>query len=773
MKKNRPTAPRTLPPPLVKPKAESVVKLQQEINSQAIMNKLEPKISIITSIYNGNLSYFKEAAYSVFNQTYKNFEWCICGDGITDKSIAMYLIQLQIQENVKIKFLDKNVGIALAGNKAVEISTGEILVFFDYDDQLHPEALSSIVEVFNAYDMDIVYTDETMNRMDGKIGADHLKPNFSPHYLLSANYICHLLSVKKELFNHIGGYRPGFDGAQDHDLILRLTHESKKIFHIPKVLYSWRLHDSSFSSKENELTTSIKNGIKAVSDELTRKGLTAVVESSGGTSHYTQKINITNDFNVNIVIVSIDVKRTIICVDSILSKTNYDNYDIVIVSTDTKELKETYDDYSTVKIIQYKDKDINLPKMLNIGIGSIFGEYIILVHDDISIINQNWIQTLIGYLQDPTVGVVGGKILDKENNILEFGNIIGLNGIPVSSMFKGLNKDDSGNFRRALLTQNTSAISATMMAFRRDSFNTVNRLDENFNLYYFDFDLCLRMKDHGLFNVITPDCQIIHECDDNIVNIDEVYYTRSIFSDEKLFISKYKHIFESGDSYYNINFKQSLNSEIIAADLLDKVSPDIISSKKSIEGLVSFIVPWFNQIPIAIQSLLAQTYKNIEIIVIYDGIPSKNEIDYIKSLGDPRILFYNTPIRYNDWGHTPRNYGFIYVSNNSKAVVFTGVDNYYLPTFTEELYSPIFLEKNTIATYCNMLHDKKSWNEINSKLEFTKIDCGCFMLSTEAANEFKFGTKVSWEDWVFIEKVIKKYGSDNIVKIPRMLYIHN
>ena len=192
--------------------------------------------------------------------------------------------------------------------------------------------------------------------------------------------------------------------------------------------------------------------------------------------------------------------------------------------------------------------------------------------------------------------------------------------------------------------------------------------------------------------------------------------------------------------------------------------------------MIEFIIPTYNrpnQLLTVIGSILSQTNSNWKIHVVADAIyPGYENVKNFFLLNE-NIKFSELSGPHNDWGHTPRNHGLEQIAKNSKAVVFTGADNYYLPTFAEELFYPIATDKKIVATYCNLLHNKKSWNELDAKLEFTKIDCGCFMIITEIAKEFKYGTRVSWEDWVFIEKVIKKYGSDNILKIPRMLYVHN
>ena len=191
------------------------------------------------------------------------------------------------------------------------------------------------------------------------------------------------------------------------------------------------------------------------------------------------------------------------------------------------------------------------------------------------------------------------------------------------------------------------------------------------------------------------------------------------------------------------------------------------------DKLVSYIVPWYRQVPVAVFSLLAQTYSNIEIILAYDGVVDVDAARYIQVFNDPKIKFFSTTQRYNDWGHTPRNLGIDKLSVDSTAVVFTGADNYYLPSFTTELISALYQDAQTAAVYCDMLHNGTNWNTVNTRLQYSHIDCGCFMVKPDIAREFRWGNSTSWEDWIFIEKVINKYTISAIKKVSRALYVHN
>jgi len=742
-----------------------------------------PLISIITPVYNGTIAYIRAAFDSLKKQTYGNWEWCVCDDGSTDPAVVSYVRSLSDDKQASVKFLNKNSGIAFASNEAVKLASGRVIAFLDHDDELHEDALMEIATIFKDFAADIVYTDEALKYEDRLV--EHRKPRFSPHYLLSTNYICHFLAVKKDLFNSIGGFRAGFEGSQDHDLVLRLTNASRKVFHIPKILYYWRRHAGSFSDVSKGLSIAATNGIKAVSDELRRRGILAEVTNPGGKTHYKIKPMLLNNPLVSIVIATHAADRNInVAVDSIVNKTIYDNYEIVILSDNIDSLKNIYKGDARIKTIHDKSSDFKLSRKLNSAIKYAAGQHVVVVHDDIRITDSNWIEWLLSYSQDPLVGVVGCKILNQNGTVQNFGLAVDSINF-ISQLFSGLDKDEMGHMGRAILTQNVSALPSALMMFKREVFDKVGGFDENFYGFHFDVDLCIRIKDTGLFNIAVPYCTVTHLGTNTRYKSHGAKTPALQELDKKIFKTKHEHSLRNGDPYYNPfiisesvlpeQLNQQENKEtFIVQEEIGKTQQHIAkSTKEHSKGLVSYIVPWYQQAPVAIPSLLAQSYTNIEIIIVYDG-PMKPEIRrQIEYINDSRIHLLSTPKRYNDWGHTPRNFGIDILSSKSEVVIFTGIDNYYFPTFTEEVFYPIATSDVIVASYCNMIHNGKNWMHVEVSLDYGKIDCGCFIIRSDIAREFRWGSRVSWEDWVFIEKVIKKYGMNRIAKVPRMLYIHN
>lgn len=705
-----------------------------------------PLISIITPIYNISSKYIEKATESVVNQTYKNWEWCICEDCSTNQDTLDAINKLKEMSlpNIRIIERDKNGGICKATNTATSLAQGSILVFMDGDDELHPQALSEVVAGFKSHALDIIYSDEAMRVEDEDRTSSHKKPHFSPHYLTSCNYICHMVAVRKDLYDSVGGIREGFDGSQDHDLILRLTEKSKKVLHISKDLYYWRIHKKSYSKVEETFNVAFENGKKAVIEHYARRGFAATVEKENNTTHYKTKLAVKGNPSVSIIIPAHSSEKASLLASELVRITGYKNFNVNVVLPGPCVLPVSL---TKVKFFSYMGKS-STPALINYGVQNSSSDYVVVVDESVKIDNPEWLEWLIGFAQDPLVGVVGGKIYDSNKKVHEFGLAVGHIGI-AETLFHNLSADALGHMGRAQLTQNTSAVSSLLMAFSRSIYHKVGGFCEDYTKTLFDVEFCLKVKAESRFNVITPYCTATYDGD---------AYSKKVNDDDAgVFVLRYNYMIKLGDPY----------------GIGSSGSSAVQQRYRRHAGLVSFIVPWYKMMPVAITSLLDQTYASIEVIVVHDGTMPDNERRFLASLSDKRLRVFQTPEVSKDWGHTPRIVGLSNVSPNSKAVVFTGVDNYHLRSFTEDLLCPFINDDRVVATYCDMVHNNVFWNIMKTKLQYARIDCGCFMVRTDVAKEIGWETSVTWEDWVFIQKVVNKYGEDRIKKVPKMLYVHN
>jgi len=191
---------------------------------------------------------------------------------------------------------------------------------------------------------------------------------------------------------------------------------------------------------------------------------------------------------------------------------------------------------------------------------------------------------------------------------------------------------------------------------------------------------------------------------------------------------------------------------------------------------IEFIIPTYNRTELLftiVCSILSQTNPNWKIHIVGDNIPQKN-LDRLNSflnvINDDRIKFTNLPERYNDWGHTPRNYGM--EQSTSEWVIMTGEDNYYCPEFVNEMLK---VSDGQHFVYCNMVHNwmNKEYIPIKSKLELGSIDIGCFMVKTNMGNKIKLKTEHEWADWYFVVDFTDKYKYAKIKKVDKIMYVHN
>ncbi len=479
----------------------------------------KPKISIILPVYNVAEIWLKKAIDSVFAQLYENWELCIVDDASPKNHIRKVLSKYKSHKKVKLKFLKDNGGIAQSSNEALSLATGEFVGFLDHDDELSPDALYENVKILNLYpDADLIYSDEDKLNPEGKRIEPHFKPSWSPDLLLSYNYICHFSVYRKTKLDQINGLRSGFEGSQDYDLLLRLTEKTDKIHHIPKVLYHWRQIKGSTSTEHKEKISHIDNSITALQETLKRRKIEGTVEKGINFKQfesYRIKRKLTQKPLISIIIPMKDkvsyLKKNL---KSIEEKTEYDNYEIVIVDNNSKE-KETFDylksleEKKSIRILQYKS-EFNFSKINNYAVSQVEGEHVLFLNNDIEVISRGWLSAMLEHSQRKEVGAVGAKLVFPNNTIQHAGTIIGLGGTAGHS-HKHIPVESSGYFGALNTIRNYSAITAACMMIRKDVFEDVGGFDEKkLAVAFNDVDLCLKIRKKGYLIVYTPFAALYH-----------------------------------------------------------------------------------------------------------------------------------------------------------------------------------------------------------------------------------------------------------------------
>lgn len=543
-----------------------------------------PLISIVVPVYRTPEIYLREMIESVVNQTYGNWELCLADaspkgeqlrqdlkkikgrktrealmkipDGDTELTSVIREYQLK-DSRIRYEILKKNKSIAENSNAAMEMATGDFVGLLDHDDTLEPNALYEVAGKICEDDrVDVVYTDE--DKINSK-GTKHLTPNMKPDFnldlLRSNNYICHLFVVRRILMEKVGGFRKEFDGAQDYDFILRCTEEAEKIAHVHKVLYHWRTHEKSTSDNPESKIYAFHAGRRAVEAHLQRLGIQAEVEETCDLGYYRVKYPVIGSPMVSILIPNKDQLQTLKkCLKSIWEKTEYTNYEILIIENNSTE-KETFEFYKKIDgrhhvRLLYWDKEFNYSAINNFGATQAKGEYLLLLNNDTEVITKGWMKELLSHCQRPEVGMVGAKLYFPDNTIQSAGTIIGMGGM-ADHAFVNMDRKKSGYMHRASIQVDMSGVTAACAMVKRSVYEEVHGLEEKLTVAFNDVDLGLKIVTAGYLIVFDPYAELYHyESKSRGVNDEkkerharEVKYTQEKWAD----------FLAAGDPCYNQN----------------------------------------------------------------------------------------------------------------------------------------------------------------------------------------------------------------------------
>ena len=518
-----------------------------------------PKISIILPVYNVDDKWLINAIESVLGQIYQNWELCIVDDFSSNPKIPELLNQFAGQDSrMKVEYNKKNSGISQTSNNALAMATGEYVTFLDHDDYLSPNALFEVYQAIKETQADFIYSDEALVNPLNKIVNVMFKPDFSPDFLLSLNYINHLMVLNKELIEKTGGFRKGIEGAQDYDIALKTSEISNKIHHIHKVLYFWRLSSGTFSATMTNKRKIHYAGQRAIEEALNRRNIDAKVYQAKRIYNYWVKRNIKNNYKVSIIIPFKD-KPDILstCLESIIFNTSYENYEIIGISNNS-EKEETYETMRTFDAldnrIRFYEYDIpfNYSKINNYGVAKASGEHIVLMNNDIEMINNDWLEELLQHSQRDEVGAVGGKLYYPNNTIQHGGVIIGIAGFAGHS-HRHFTKESDGAMNRLVNICNVSAVTGALLMVKKSLYIEIGGLDEvNLQIALNDIDFCLKIGKKGYVNIFTPYCEAYHH-ESVTRGYDTTLEQKRKFEQERhFFIKKWANILQK-DPYYNLN----------------------------------------------------------------------------------------------------------------------------------------------------------------------------------------------------------------------------
>ena len=467
----------------------------------------KPIVSIIFPVYNTNPAYLRKALDSVLNQYYPNWELCVCDDGSSAPLVRGILKEYAAKDTrIRTTFSEVNQGIALASNHALSLATGEFIGLLDHDDELTPDALYEVVTALQQTAADLIYSDEDRLVSGGRRSRPHFKPAWCPDLLLSCMYLAHFCVYRRAIVERIGGFRPGFEGSQDYDLALRFTETTNGIIHIPKILYHWRDVPLSASAPLRARPAVQEAGRLALSDAMRRRRIVGEVECQRVYGFYRVKRAIKGAGRVSIIIlVPNELKHLRRCVDSIESKTDYSDYEIILVHDGNPNAGVLeYLKRSPHRVIHY-DSPHNVPRLNNLAARDAGGDYLLFLNTDTEIIRGDWLGAMVEHGQRPEVGAVGAKLLYPDGRIQHAGILLSVGGATGNAHRYVDGFGSGGYLNYANIIRNYSAVSAACLMVRRELFLNAGGFDEkDFAVVHSDVDLCLCLREQGYLVVYTP-----------------------------------------------------------------------------------------------------------------------------------------------------------------------------------------------------------------------------------------------------------------------------
>ena len=546
---------------------------RSEMHRRIAAMSVKPKISIIVPVYEVDGIWLDKAIQSVVDQVYDNWELCIADDASRSGHIREILQKWAEREpRIQVHFLTRNHGIALASNAAAEMATGDWIGFLDHDDTLSPDALFEVASVLEQQpQVDLVYSDEDKMDLEDHRIEPFFKPDYSPDLILSQNYICHFTVVRKSLFDAVGGFRDGYNGSQDHDLILRILEKTDRVAHIPKILYHWRKIPGSTAAVYDAKSYAWEAGRKAIEQTLKARGIEASVFFGRWQGSYRVKRSISGRPLVSILIPFRDRANLLEkCILSILEESSWPTFEIIGIDNgssapETEKLKQRLADMdSRVTFVSYREP-FNYSAINNFGVSQAKGEHLVLMNSDIEIITPAWIEALLEHSQRPEVGAVGAKLLYPDGRIQHAGIVVGIFG-NAGHPHRFFQADDNGYYARPHVIHNVSAVTAALMMVKKSLYESVGGLDaEHLGIAYNDVDFCLKLRQNGHLNVFTPYCTAVHH-ESASRGYESTPEKRARFERERLvFESRWAGVIDAGDPYYNVNL--SLKSEDFAIRL--------------------------------------------------------------------------------------------------------------------------------------------------------------------------------------------------------------
>lgn len=489
---------------------------------------VQPLISIVVPTYQTPIPFLKDMIDSVRKQSYEKWELCIADGSLNGDENDTKVIRVREELNrysmedkrIKVVYLEENQGIAENTNQALALATGEYIGLFDHDDMLTPDALYEIVKAINDYDYDVLYTDED------KISEDShdykkpvFKPDYSPELLCANNYITHFFVAKKSIVDRLGGFRKEYDGSQDYDFIFRCVELAKKVGHVSKVLYHWRMHGGSVAGDPTSKMYAYDAGKKAIQSHYERVGIQANVEHMERLGLYHTEYKMIKQPLISVIVYGGDDEKKKRCSEWFKRK-----------------------DYSNLEILA--SAGINVEE-INALAEKARGSYLFFVSENLESVERDALQQMAGVLQIQNVGAVSGKVIGRKHTVEDAGVVFRTNGDLCKANY-GIGDCDYGDMFRAKVMSNYSILSLNCFMTHKNTFEELGRFNKRFSLSFAAADYCLKLRMHGKRCVMQA--STVWESKGSMKT--------GIINDEEheRFYKEWQEVLRMGDSYYNSNY---------------------------------------------------------------------------------------------------------------------------------------------------------------------------------------------------------------------------
>ncbi len=492
---------------------------------QVAEDLVRPKFSVITPTYNTEPVWLEELYADLCAQTVTNWEWCISDDSSTQPETRAALHDLRRRDTrVRVMFAARNEGISAATNRAVMLSSAPYVVMVDHDDRVAPRLLEFYAaRIGEPGPPDLLYCDEDKILPDGSRGDHYFKPDFAPEHLMSVMYVLHCLCVRKARFLELGGYRSGFDGAQDHDFALRAVSAGAVFGHVAAPLYHWRMVANSTAAGAAAKPQADQAGRRAVAEHLERLGVAGTVEPGAFTGSYRVRPILPSEAVTLLMLTRFAQRPTgaggkRVCyaeqfVDTILKHQTRTAFRLVLVIDEGGEAMAQVlakrDPRVEVLVHRRGNAPFNFAAKANFAVAAAATERVVLLNDDMEVLDDAWLDSVLEPLELPGVGIVGGRLLYADDTVQHAGIVLGLHGA-AGHVFVGSNDDYIGYNGFTHVIRNYAAVTGAFMAFRRRLFNRIGGFDERYPIDFNDVDFCLRALETGQRVVYTPFARLRH-----------------------------------------------------------------------------------------------------------------------------------------------------------------------------------------------------------------------------------------------------------------------